>query len=43
MAGLSLASAAMPNVDWLLGYRYQGTDEHNIHASSVEIGLRYHF
>lgn len=43
MAGLNLASASMPNVDWTIGYRYLGTNQHNIHANNAEIGLRYHF
>ncbi len=43
MAGLSLTSTSMPNIDWTIGYRYLGTDEHNIHANNAEIGLRYHF
>jgi opacity protein-like surface antigen len=43
MAGLTFVSAAAPNVDWSIGYRYFGTDSSNINANNVEIGLRYHF
>jgi len=43
MAGLSFVSASMPNTDWSLGYRYTGTDSDNIHANSLELGVRFHF
>jgi len=43
MAGLSLASTTMPNVAWTIGYRYLGTEEHNLSAHNVEIGARIHF
>jgi len=43
MAGLNFVSASMPNTDWLIGYRYQGTDSDNIHANSLELGVRFHF
>ena len=46
MAGLTFASASMPSTDWVLGYRYLGTDRENgqkLSANNVEIGLRYNF
>lgn len=43
MAGLGMVSASMPNTDWSIGYRYLGTDKHNIHSNSAELGLRFHF
>jgi len=43
MAGINLVSDTMPKVDWTLGYRYLGTDEHDLQASNIEAGIRYHF
>lgn len=43
MAGLTFVSASMPRTAWTVGYRYLGTDEHNLHASNLELGVRYHF
>jgi len=43
MAGLNLTAASMPNTDWTLGYRYLGTDNHNLHSNNIEAGLRLHF
>lgn len=43
MAGLNFVAASMPNTDWSLGYRYLGTDNHNVHANNVELGVRFHF
>ena len=43
MAGLTFASASMPNTDWSLGYRYLGADDTNPRASNVELAARFRF
>jgi len=43
MVGLTFASNSMPRVDWSLGYKYLGTNQDNLHANNLELGLRYHF
>lgn len=52
MAGLTLTPASTPNIDWSLGYRYQGSDSvdnsatgtsASLHANSLELGMRFHF
>jgi len=43
MAGLNFTSSSMPRVDWLIGYRYLDTDDNDLHAHNLEVGLRYHF
>ena len=43
MAGLTFVSDALPKTDWTLGYRYLGTDEHNLQASNIEAGVHFHF
>ncbi len=55
MAGVTLENAAMPNTDWLIGYRYFGTEDvdgtdnagigesQRLHANNLEVGLRWHF
>lgn len=46
MAGLSFASAEAPNAEWVLGYRYMGTNREEgikLHSNNIELGLRYHF
>lgn len=43
MAGLNFICDSMPNVDWVLGYRYTGAGTDDIEANNLEIGLRYHF
>jgi len=45
MAGLSFICASMPNTDWSLGYRYQGSDETHgsrLNANNIELGVRFH-
>jgi len=42
MTGLTFVSASMPNTDWAIGYRYLGTDNHNVHANNLELGIRFH-
>jgi hypothetical protein len=46
MAGLSFDDVDTPNMQWIIGYRYQGSESVNgikLHANNVEVGLRYHF
>ncbi len=43
MAGLSFTSASMPSTDWVIGYRYLGTDQDNLHANNLEAGVRFNF
>jgi opacity protein-like surface antigen len=43
MAGINLTSASMPNMDWIVGYRYLGTSETNLHAQNLELGVRFRF
>lgn len=43
MAGLEYSAANAPNTTWSLGYRYLGTDSHNLHANNLELGVRLHF
>lgn len=43
MAGLNITDASMPNTNWYIGYRYTGTDDNNLDASNLEVGLRYNF
>ncbi len=43
LAGVTLVSDAMPNLDWVLGYRYVGVDANDIQANNIELGVRWHF
>lgn len=43
MAGLTFTSVSQPNLDYSVGYRYLGTDERNVNANSLELGIRLHF
>jgi hypothetical protein len=46
MAGLSFAADQSRKTEWLVGYRYHGTEKTEgvkTHAHNMEIGLRYHF
>ena len=43
MAGINYVMPSMPATDWSLGYRYLGTDKQNLHASNLELGIRFHF
>jgi len=51
MAGLTLTPASTPNIDWSLGWRYQGSDHvdnsaglsERLKANSLELGVRFHF
>lgn len=43
LAGLTFTSTSMARLDWSIGYKYLGTDEDNLHANNLELGVRYHF
>ncbi len=43
MVGVNFATASMPHTTYRLGYRYFGTDDHDPHASNLELGMNIAF